>query len=275
MQPSQALASWRKLSAISGWFSLEAAMTFSLIDEVQKKNAISGSVFEIGTHHGRSAVLLASMLAAQNESLAVCDIFDQQQGNVSQSGLGDRQIFEQNVVSLLPSRNALQLFACLSNELTEDQIGRGYRFFHIDGGHDTGEALGDLRLAARTLVPGGVIALDDAFRDVWPGVTEALLLFLQEFPDFVGLAVGFNKMFFTQKAYVETYRKMFLDRQVLADYQIRFPWHVKQVMFASNPILVYYVPESLKLHTLRNVSRKFVRGWGKGQLPILTRSVSY
>jgi predicted O-methyltransferase YrrM len=273
MQASQAFANWRKLSGISGWFSLEAAMTFALIDEVQKSNGISGNLFEIGTHHGRSAVLLANMLAPTDERLAVCDIFDQQDGNVSRSGLGDRQIFERNVGPQLPCAEALQVFACMSDKLTEDQIGRSYRFFHIDGGHNTEEALGDLRLAARTLVPGGVIALDDAFRDVWPGVTEALLRFLQEFPDFAGLAIGFNKMLFARRELVTTYRERLLDREVLAEYHIRFPWHVKQMSFAGDQILVYYIPESLKGRTIRNLSREFVNSWGNRRLPVLSRAL--
>jgi hypothetical protein len=248
-------------------------MTFALIDEVQKLNGISGSLFEIGAHHGRSAVLLASILAPAGQRLSVCDIFDQQQANVSQSGLGNRQILERNISHRLPRAEALQIFACLSNTLTEEQIGQDYRFFHIDGGHNMDEALADLRLAGRSVVRGGVIALDDAFRDVWPGVTEALLQFLREFPDFAGLAIGFNKMLFTHRDFVTTYRSMLLDREVLSEYHIRFPWHVKAVPFFEDSVLVYYIPERLKRRTLRNVTREFVRSWGKKRLPIITGSV--
>ena len=249
-------------------------MTFALIDEVQKLNGILGDLFEVGTHHGRSAVLLANMLAPTSERLAVCDIFDQQEGNVSRSGLGDRQVFERNIGPQLPRAEALQVFACLSDKLTDDQIGRNYRFFHIDGGHNTEEALGDLRLAARTLVPGGIIALDDAFRDVWPGVTEALLRFLQEFPDFAGLAIGFNKMLFARRDYVEAYREKLLDREVLAEFHIRFPWHVKQVPLADDQVLIYYIPESLKGRTLRNLSRELAHSWGNRRQPIISRTLS-
>ncbi|MDZ4657291.1 MAG: class I SAM-dependent methyltransferase [Bythopirellula sp.] len=274
MQVPQALASWKRLSNISGWFSFEATMMFALIDEVQKANGITGNLFEIGTHHGRSAVLLANMLAPSQEKLAVCDIFEQQGENVSHSGSGNRKIFEQNVCAQLPRTEALQVFACLSDQLTAEQIGNGYRIFHIDGGHNTHEALGDLRLAAKTLTPGGVIILDDAFRDVWPGVSEALLLFLQESPDFAGLALGFNKMLFTHRASIEIYRQKLLDRTQLAEYHIRFPWHVKQVPLAGSDVLIYYVPESLKRRSISNLSRGLAHSWGQRRLPIVTKSVS-
>lgn len=275
MQVAQALLSWKRLSSISGWFSFEAAMLFALIDEVQKTNGIGGNLFEIGTHHGRSAVLLANMLAPTAEHLGICDIFDQQGENVSHSGSGNRQVFENNVCPQLPRPDSMRVFACLSDQLDPEVIGGGYRIFHIDGGHNTDEALGDLRLAARTIVKGGVIILDDAFRDVWPGVSEALILFLREYPDMAGLAVGYNKMFFTHRDSIETYREALLDRARLAEYRIRFPAHVKQVSLADSRVLIYYVPESLKQPTLRNFSRRIIRSWGSRSLPVLTSSVKH
>lgn len=274
MQDSQALSSWKRLSPISGWFSFEAAMLFALIDEVQKNTGIKGNLFEIGTHHGRSAVLLANMLAPTEERLGICDVFDQQGDNVSHSGSGNRKIFENNVCPQLPRKDSLQVYACLSDQLSPEVIGESYRIFHIDGGHNTDEALGDLRLAAHTVVKGGVIVLDDAFRDVWPGVSEALLLFLQEFPNFAGLAVGYNKMFFTHRDMIETYRKALLSRELLSKYGISFPWHIKQVSLAGSQVLIYYVPESLKTITLRNFSRRLVRSWGNRRLPVITSSVN-
>jgi hypothetical protein len=45
---------------------------------------VEGHLFEVGVHHGRSAVLL-SQLARRGERLGVCDLFGEQGHNVSVS----------------------------------------------------------------------------------------------------------------------------------------------------------------------------------------------
>ena len=175
MQPADVRTITRRTRRVEGWFSAEAAGLFGLLDEAQRAAGVEGHLFEIGVHHGRSAVLL-SQLARPGERLGVCDLFGEQTQNVSASGSGNRAIFEGNMAALAPGFDRLDVFATASDQLTPDRIGGPYRLFHIDGGHLREEALSDLRLAAGALHERGAIVVDDPFSVAWPGVTEGILL---------------------------------------------------------------------------------------------------
>jgi hypothetical protein len=75
MKPNQAEKLFRKTKKIHGWFSFEAAMLFAWIDDIQKSSGLVGDIFEIGVHHGKSAVFLGAMLDPILENLSVCDLF--------------------------------------------------------------------------------------------------------------------------------------------------------------------------------------------------------
>ena len=160
MQPADVRTITRRTRRVEGWFSAEAAALFGLLDEAQRAAGVEGHLFEIGVHHGRSAVLL-SQLARPGERLGVCDLFGEQTQNVSASGSGNRAIFEGNMAALAPGFDRLDVFATASDQLTPDRIGGPYRLFHIDGGHLREEALSDLRLAAGALHERGAIVVDD------------------------------------------------------------------------------------------------------------------
>jgi hypothetical protein len=191
MRPREVRAAVRASRRIHGWFSADAAALFGLIDQAQKEHAITGDLFEIGAHHGKSTVMLGHM-AAGPETVGVCDIFGSQALNASTSGHGDRGVFEANMDRCAPER-PYRIFEKPSTELTAQEIGTGFRFFHVDGGHLAEEALADLRLAGRVIDPYGVIVVDDPFRPEWPGVTEAVTDFCRE-GDFEPVVIGFNKL---------------------------------------------------------------------------------
>jgi hypothetical protein len=136
MRAAEVRQAWRSIRPIDGWFSSEAAQLFGLLDAVQARAGVLGDLFEIGVHHGRSAVLLCHMARA-GESVRVCDVFGAQSDNVSRSGRGDRSVFEQNIAARAPDFDALEIFEKRSAQLTREEIGGPYRFFHIDGGHLT------------------------------------------------------------------------------------------------------------------------------------------
>ena len=191
MKPLVAMEAAARCRQIHGWFSFEAALLFAWIDEVQRQMGVSGDLFEIGVHRGRSAVLLSHMLGG-NEALGVCDLFGEQVGNVSRSGAGDRAEFNSNMRRFGKAHDRLQVFAKPSSQLSPDEIGARYRFFHIDGGHNADEALGDLRLSAACTRPEGAILIDDPFRSEWPGVTEAVIRFLDSTPECLRRGGGFQ-----------------------------------------------------------------------------------
>lgn len=228
----------KSMNNVHGWFRNEAALLIAMLDEFQKSRDITGNIFEIGVHHGRSSIFFSHLLSA-NESLNVCDLFSNE-GNVSSSGSGDELIYKANM-DKFGKNKPNQIFKCFSSELTPARISDDYRFFHIDGGHNPDEALGDLELAATTTHKEGVIIVDDPFRDEWPGVTEAILIFLQKHQEFEAFAVGFNKIFLCRKETALNYRRWMENN--LPNYGFIFPYENKILPFANSQIFIVFISQ--------------------------------
>jgi hypothetical protein len=226
------------MNNVHGWFKDEAALLISMLDEYQKAKNISGNIFEIGVHHGRSSIFFSHLLT-KGEFLSVCDLFSNE-GNVSSSGSGDESLYKANM-DKFGKNKPNQIFKCFSSELTPNKISNNYRFFHIDGGHNPDEALGDLELAAATTHKEGVIIVDDPFRDEWPGVTEAILVFLQKCNEFEAIAVGFNKLFLCRKESAINYRQWMENN--LSNYGFMFPYENKILPFANSQILIVFISQ--------------------------------
>ncbi|MBI4357830.1 MAG: class I SAM-dependent methyltransferase [Candidatus Omnitrophica bacterium] len=193
---------------MGGWITPGAAELFAWVDRLQKEEGIVGNLFEIGVHHGKTSVLLGNFADSTKERMGVCDVFGLAEKNITESGHGDREIFLNNFKSYVGDCSFLQVFEKRSAELVLDEIGTGYRFFHIDGGHSAGEVFGDLCLAESALSERGIIAVDDYFNGAWPGVSEGVCRFMFERPARLApVAVGFNKVLFSrpsqQKWYVQ------------------------------------------------------------------------
>ena len=255
MNPIEARQIAKQSKAIPGWFSPEACMLFAWIDEIQKRNNIEGDCFEIGCHHGKSAVLLASIVEPGKEKLAVCDLFGMQADNVSRSGNGDLDAFNRNMQPLRDGGVGINIFQKNSASLSASEIGQNYRIFHVDGGHNPDEALTDLRLAADCTVENGAIILDDPFRMEWPGVTEALIRFLDERPEFQAIMTGFNKLVLTREKGSGLYISALDSSNQRKTYGFRHPWRVKEMPFHRTVLRVFYVPDYLERKTLGNLAR--------------------
>lgn len=238
MNPNEVRAVVRSCRHIDGWFLPDAAQLFGLVDDAQRRAGITGDLFEIGVHHGRSAVLLAHM-AQGSERVKVCDVFGAQDSNPSRSGLGDRAVFERNMASLAPADSAVDVFERRSDELTPEEIGSRCRFFHIDGGHLLEEALSDLRLGASVLDERGVLVVDDPFKPEWPGVTEAIVRFLEERTDLVPVVLGFNKLVICPRDARPIYDEAlaapwsYIDRRV---------WDVKELPIVGSTVRIFMIP---------------------------------
>jgi hypothetical protein len=241
MQPGDVRRIMRRTRQIEGWFSRDAAALIALLDEAQLMAGVRGNIFEIGVHHGRSAVILCG-LARNEERLGVCDVFGEQTHNVSASGSGDRAIFEANIAAAAPGFTRLDVFAKPSDKLTAEEIGRPHRLFHIDGGHLCEEALADLRLGATVLHDQGAIIVDDPFRADWPGVTEAILDFLAERPDFRPMIVGFNKLVIVPTAAAGIYEQLICDARILWRYFDKHVFQMKQLPMAGRDMFIMLVP---------------------------------
>jgi hypothetical protein len=239
MNPRDVRRLARRTNGIHGWFSREAAGLFALLDEVQRAHGIAGDLFEIGVHHGKSAVLLGN-LAGPEETVGVCDIFGGQSDNVSVSGVGDRGIFESNMATYAPGTR-VQVFEKLSSQLTPDEIPGPYRLFHVDGGHLVDEARMDMELGVAVLAEGGVIVVDDPFRPEWPGVTEAILAFCDAHDDFTPIALGFNKLVLAKTDFAPLYARAIEGDRIWAFVNHRV-FERKTLPIKTHDVPIFLVP---------------------------------
>lgn len=188
--------------SVEGWFFPVDAYLFAFVDEVQKREAIRGNLFEIGVHHGKTALFLARM-ARPGELLGVCDVFEQQELNRDRSGEGSRELFARNMGGF-----PVRVYAKESSRLTPDDTTTRCRFVHIDGGHRPEDVINDLEVAARALLPDGVVAVDDVYNPSWPGVSEGFYRFVSARPDaFVPVLIGGNKVLLSRPASAAMYEQ--------------------------------------------------------------------
>ncbi|HEX7153291.1 MAG TPA: class I SAM-dependent methyltransferase [Thermoanaerobaculia bacterium] len=196
----------RATRGVEGWFFPIDAYLFAFIDSIQQRERIAGDLFEIGVHHGKTAIFLGRLLRA-GESLGVCDVFERQNLNADHSGEGSRELFLRNMQQHAGTDH-LRVFPKLSSELTAEDTTTRCRFFHIDGGHRADDVVNDLTIAARALLPDGVVAVDDLFNPNWPGVSEGFYQFIHN-GVFVPLIIGGNKVFLTRPDAAPRYARYF------------------------------------------------------------------
>jgi Methyltransferase domain len=190
---------------VEGWFFPIDAHLFAAADLMQRRLNVRGNLFEIGVHHGKTAIFLAH-LASPHEILGVCDVFDRQELNVDGSGGASRALFEKNM-SMYACTASLRVFEKPSSQLTAEDTTTTCRFFHIDGGHRPQDVYTDLESADRALLSDGVVAVDDVFNANWPGVSEGVYRFLSERPRvFAPIAIGGNKVLFARPGMTQRYR---------------------------------------------------------------------
>ena len=165
------------LAGVPGWLDAIDFLVLQMIDEVQKHLDVEGNILEIGTYQGRTAILLG-YLCRENESLTVCDVFEQSTGDPGDESEHaelymdlTRESFERNFLryfSTLP-----EIYQCRSQDLGPKLSGRSFRLVHVDGSHRHAAARSDLRLAKKLTASAGVVAIDDFRREHTPGVAAA------------------------------------------------------------------------------------------------------
>lgn len=189
---------------VEGWFFPIDAYLFGFIDEVQRREGIRGNLFEIGVHHGKTALFLARC-RRDAELLGVCDVFEQQELNRDHSGEGSRALFLRNMGS-----HPVRVFAKESARLTAEDTTTECRFVHVDGGHRAEDVVNDLVVSERALLADGVVALDDAFNPNWPGVSEGFYRFVALHPEaFAPLLIGGNKVLLARPGAIARYERHF------------------------------------------------------------------
>src|SRR5688572_1557445 len=178
---------------IEGWFSPDAALMLMAYNEVITAHEVTGDVLEIGVHHGLSAIALSAM-RNDGARLVAIDLFEQLQDK------NNRPHFVRNMTAFFGDLGFVRSIAAPSSTLGPADVGDGYAFCHVDGGHTATETYKDLDLCSRILAPGGLLALDDYFNPAFPGVCEGAVKFWLDHDGAVkAVDAGFNKVLF-QKA---------------------------------------------------------------------------
>lgn len=233
MTPSFLLRYLNSFHSIEGWFQFDAALLFMAYNQLAAAHGVAGDTLEIGVHHGLSAIAVAALRTGRFYAV---DLFEELQSrNVSRSGQGSRALFESNMRRFYPDLEFVKVLTQLSSELRAQDLGTGFSFCHIDGGHSRQETYNDLRLAHSILQPGGMVALDDYFNPEFPGVSEGAVEFMLRHPEALRpAAIGYNKTLF---------QKLPAPGDLCADFARAFPAvETKAVQLWGRPALLFGEP---------------------------------
>jgi SAM-dependent methyltransferase len=191
---------FRDLPSIPGWFSPDAALMFMAYNQLVSRQRISGDVLEIGVYHGKSAIALAS-LRGKGKKLYAIDLFDAMQSyDDPDAALGMKASFLHHMQRFHPKLDFVNVIAKPSSNVRPAELGSAFSFCHIDGDHSQGQTYQDFQLCHAVLMPGGILAVDDFFNPLFPGVSEAAFKFSLDYPgELIPLAVGFNKALFQKR----------------------------------------------------------------------------
>jgi hypothetical protein len=192
---------------LEGWFLWEAAVLLNYLNDIQTKENITGNIFEIGAYKGKFTLLLATFLRKESELLFVNDIFDNQELNISRSGIdANLNDFMKNMKLLFEDTAFLRLFIKKSSDLTTEETTTNIRMFSVDGGHSEKETYDDMILASKAINEKGIIIVDDYFNGDWPEVEKGVQKYFTDYKDLAPLSYFFNKFIFVKQSAYEYYR---------------------------------------------------------------------
>jgi len=212
-------------SKIHGWMHFFHFTAINVFDAVQRKLCISGSLGEIGIHHGKFFLALASH-AAKNEKVLAIDLFEtMQELNVDGSGKGNREIVEGHISNLTLTNTDITLLAMPSQNVTVPMLQNmgfpAFRMFSVDGGHTFELTNSDLMLASCLIHPGGVVIVDDFVNVAWSGVVDSVVTYLHAHPSVAPVLWGCNKLYLTSSEYHEMYMNALTESEIPCMHKVR------------------------------------------------------
>lgn len=166
---------WAAVDPIEGWFyRAEADVMVDLVTHVVWSLPGSPSIVEIGSYHGRSTALIASVLDVIGDGRRVVAI-DLHEGRISEAGRSDGRrpptwdSFHQNLRCL----GLLDTVDVRRARAVDIEWDEAVGFVFVDGLHDAASVRGDFEHFAPWLVPGGIVAFHD-YSPNSPGVIEVV-----------------------------------------------------------------------------------------------------
>ncbi len=261
------LAQYRKQHhrKVLGWLTPGALDLIYEVGKIQNTLPVFGHAAEIGVHHGKLFILLHLLLRPDEQSVAI-DLFDEQSGNVDDSGRGNFSIFRKNLSAYAGDNDRVNIIKADSLTLGPGDLinaaGGKVRLFSVDGGHTSEITRRDLALAADVLTEGGVIILDDYFNEQWPSVSVGANQYMN---DTTGskihpFLIGGNKLFFTNDTgYADRYRRALEKRHPGAQRK-------KSVMFGCEVLCVDFTPLTLRERAVNTLFWEKFREASAGRL---------
>lgn len=157
-------ATWQDASDIPGW--LKEGQARLLWDEARALPR-GATVLEIGSHQGRSTVVLGNAIRDKDGIVLAVDPFVE--GRLF-GGLSTREKFEANIAAADLGK-VVELVPDYSTKL-RPTWSRGFDLLYIDGKHDYWTLSDDLRWAEH-LPPGAAVVIHDCYSSI--GVTLGIL----------------------------------------------------------------------------------------------------
>ena len=191
---------------IAGWLWMPAVEATLTLAAIQATRVPAGPVCEIGVWEGRYLSLLSFLPATPHRVLAIDPLIHggnreaqltRLLGNIA------RYARRPDLVTLLEEDSKT-----VTAETIRTTLGAPCQFVSADGDRTMEGAMHDLHLAEAITAPGGIVALDDIPNFSCPGVTEAIVRHaLDASHTLAPFLLVSNKLFLTQKAFCEEYRR--------------------------------------------------------------------
>lgn len=207
---------------VEGWLSDgQAAMLADRAATVPGGQAI----VEIGSHHGRSTIVLASTKRPDVRFVAVDPFDDPRWGGGAES----LSAFERNL-SNAGVRDHVELFRGFGEDAAIAWDGQPVGLLFIDGAHDYATVRREVDLWKRHIAAGGAILFHDAFSS--HGVTRALLATVGRMGDFAYRGRSRSLALFVREPQKPTRKLLgmlaaapYFGRNVAVKVAMRFEWH--------------------------------------------------
>ena len=212
------------LTEVQGWMTRDQA---ARLWSAAKRLPGPGRIVEIGSYHGRSAIILASAADRGVEVYAIDphggnDRGPQQLEGEFEDGQRDHETFLRNL-SAAGVMDRVRHVRKPSQDATDDVPGL-LEVIYIDGAHRYGPARADIVRWGDKVAPGGTLLIHDSFSSV--GVTLALL---------VTLVFGAQFRYVGRSGTMTEYRREplgFAARAVNAARQLgQLPYFARNVLF--------------------------------------------
>ena len=234
---------------IAGWCSPNNWQIIWPIAVFQEAAGIKNPVAEIGVFQGKFFIgLVATKGAVRNYAI---DVFDMQEFNLDGAGLGNLEALQKNLAKSEIPGDSVEFLRADSLTITDKDISDiraktgGISLFSVDGCHLPEHTINDIRLAMALTVPQGLIFVDDFTNPHWPGVIEGVAkLYFNEYPRFVPVAFGHNKLFLCHLSYHKTFLGLIIESLERSNitYKIVKRFGYENVSVNLDPTSIDYLP---------------------------------